>query len=842
MDNNIFNEIPTKLDLNGPIVSYTEQPTGGTGIGTTTGMTGGGTLTFTGIATAVVGNGGTGGTGYLSYQWYEVNVGKLSDTTYLTGTASTGPVGTAATLTLANLITPTDNQRKFYLETDYVPSYVVGVQSVTRAGYRTGNASNEPLNSGIATATVLPLIEIVAQPTQGTQALINEDAQIIVNSDLTDNYFADDLIYQWYLNGELVEDGVKTVTTTTSSTVKGLVDKTYTRDGEVTIPATATDVEITICGAKGGSGGRDAGGPGGAGGNGMCGKFSVIMPDTSQKDVGWRIGHRGNSGTSGGHSAGGEEGHVPGPDSGMDGGDGGHGGGAGQHGWSGGGGGGGAASNFRDISNGMIIVAAGGGGGGGGSWNRGGFSGNDANPFEIYSAYLKADDGNQGGTKSGDGGGGGGGGGGGAGQGSPAGGGPAGSSGTDNDKGGSGGGGGKGAYTSGEVTFMSQWLNDGDGYAHLKYESTTLTEITTVKKTTLSGTTSNTLTISADTVGVQTCQCKITSATASNSPMWTDVVNFAATSTIDQYNINVEAIGIGRTASLSSINLANGEYTFNTTQSQVDSGGINKYYSFYSPDKDINVEVDLYGGKGDNKGSYQGGEGGYSRIRFKMGIGDEYVIVGLSSDINAPYLYRKGRLVACVGRGGDAGISGDGGAGGGVENKGQDGGGRDAGVGGYAVEADGLWHDGIFGSNYPSPVLYPNDTQAGDRDGGRSMRCSKGVFWAQRGVPACADITREYDTSDGLNGETRFRLPDGKKVDNSAIIVRGFKPGYTIIETGGAKDANGGRGGNGATGGQGGSSGGGGGGSGYNDGSVTVVDTQQSGSVGDAKVILRVVS
>ena len=46
----------------------------------------------------------------------------------------------------------------------------------------------------------------------------------------------------------------------------------------------------------------------------------------------------------------------------------------------------------------------------------------------------------------------------------------------------------------------------------------------------------------------------------------------------------------------------------------------------------------------------------------------------------------------------------------------------------------------------------------------------------------------------------------------------------------------------GATGGNGGLSGGGGGGSGYNDGSVTVVDTQLGGSTANAKVILRVVT
>ena len=102
MDNTTWNEVNTTLDLNGPILSYSEQPTGATGIGTTINSTGGGSVSFTGIATGV-----DPGTGYISYEWYEQDVGKLSDSTYVTGTASTGPVGTAATLTISNLITPT---------------------------------------------------------------------------------------------------------------------------------------------------------------------------------------------------------------------------------------------------------------------------------------------------------------------------------------------------------------------------------------------------------------------------------------------------------------------------------------------------------------------------------------------------------------------------------------------------------------------------------------------------------------------------------------------------------------------------------------------------------------
>ena len=275
MENSIFREIPTKLDLNGPIVSYTEQPTGTTGIGTGIGGTEGASLSFTGIATAIVGSSGTGGTGYVAYQWYEEGVGVVENDDYISGAASTGPVGTAATLTLSNLITPTDNQRKFYVQADYVPSYVVGVQSVTRPVYKTGNAINEPLNSGIATATVTPLIEVVSQPSEGVQALLNADASISVNADLTDSYFADDVTYQWYLNGEAVVDGVKEVTTTTGSTVQGTVEETYTEDEIHSTPALAEDIQVTIAGGSGGTGGVDGDGPGGSGGNGRAGRFSI---------------------------------------------------------------------------------------------------------------------------------------------------------------------------------------------------------------------------------------------------------------------------------------------------------------------------------------------------------------------------------------------------------------------------------------------------------------------------------------------------------------------------------------------------------------------------------------
>ena len=62
MAGQLFNKIPTDLELNGPILSITTEPTGVTGIGTTVGATGGASVSRSGVATAVVGSSGSGGT------------------------------------------------------------------------------------------------------------------------------------------------------------------------------------------------------------------------------------------------------------------------------------------------------------------------------------------------------------------------------------------------------------------------------------------------------------------------------------------------------------------------------------------------------------------------------------------------------------------------------------------------------------------------------------------------------------------------------------------------------------------------------------------------------------
>ena len=76
------------------------------------------------------------------------------------------------------------------------------------------------------------------------------------------------------------------------------------------------------------------------------------------------------------------------------------------------------------------------------------------------------------------------------------------------------------------------------------------------------------------------------------------------------------------------------------------------------------------------------------------------------------------------------------------------------------------------------------------------------------------------------------------------MISRGYKSGYNAIQTAGAGEVHGrtasGDGGNGYSGGFGGTNGGGGGGAyGYTDGSVTVVKTTQGGSVGRARINIK---
>ena len=239
MENQIFGDVSTELDLNGPILSFSTQPVG-------VGSTVGGSVTLIGIATATFPSQSPANTpdntGTISYRWYEDTGVVLADGDNVAGSGTT-------TLVLSNLKSPGDNNKKYYLQADYVPSV------------QTGNAINEPKNSGIATITVVPNIEIVAQPPNRT-TVPDTNVVFTVDASLTDTAYPGNLNYLWQLNGEDITQA--SIATTSLAT---LVDKLYTTDSDIELPADAQDVELTLAGGKGGGGGSDANGPGGGGGS-----------------------------------------------------------------------------------------------------------------------------------------------------------------------------------------------------------------------------------------------------------------------------------------------------------------------------------------------------------------------------------------------------------------------------------------------------------------------------------------------------------------------------------------------------------------------------------------------
>ena len=293
--------------------------------------------------------------------------------------------------------------------------------------------------------------------------------------------------------------------------------------------------------------------------------------------------------------------------------------------------------------------------------------------------------------------------------------------------------------------------------------------------------------------------------------------------------LNFESTGATDTAILSSVNLATtSAFTYNVTTFG------NPILGFYAPEKDVNLELEIFASKGLDSGGYSGGQGGYSKIRFTARQNEEYIISPLpqQNQGGAVFIYRKAGLIAVVGSGGNAGSGGNGGNGGGINIGGASGSGRSAGAGGVVFSAGSLPSTGVFGSNVGAsqlPYSGTGDTKESAPNGGRVLPCARGLYWRDQGYGACQDL-----------GNVQYFTDVGVRVTNSATINRGHKIGYGIRQTSGRGLSGGGNGGQGATGGQGGSNGGGGGGaSGYTDGSVTVVSTQQGGSTGIAQVIFR---
>ena len=842
MENNFNRRIPTDLDLNGPILSYTTQPSDAT-------KNKDDSVTFTVAATTTFpGNTGADDSGTITFQWYE-GVQKLTNGGNISG-------ATTASLTISNLDTPTDSGRSFFCEI----SYTVG-DEYDSADKGTGTALNAPLQSSTATLTINPLLEIVSQPSNAVVST-NVAAKHTITAKLTDNSGA--VNYNWYVGvgnatPTLVENKTYTTQNIEQETVTVIIDDTVTDtnyysesksfgpgDHNVNIPPTGYSVSFSISGASGGRGGDDGNGAGAGGGNGRYGSFTIPNGQAQGQPFSFRIGISGGGGGRGQFPAYGSAGSsniAPG----------GRGGGAGPRGWSGGGGGGGAASGVVRGST-LIASAGGGGGGGGGSHNRpasGGYSAN--NWFPYNGGTIRTYSGGTGGDCPSDGGGGGGGGGG---SGGPAGGGFAG---FDNAYGGGGGGGGNSDYRSDIVNLTGSGGNGGNGNGSVAYSYTTSTtrpvktpkevvvDKITYQNAVISGQGSDTLSITIDEASFNTDRkvyC-VVSASASNSPLTSDTVISNVVDIKQQKRVIIETIAADGTANIQSTDLSNGEQEFVAGASDTNLGAGGYLYSIYAPDRDVDIEMDLFGGKGTSYSNRVGGDGGYSRIRFTLLQNTEYVIAGLTNSINTPFIYRKSNLIAVVGQGG-GGNQGDGGRGGGIGLAGESGN-NAGGGGGYRIADGTLGANGIWSRLIDPPTgVYVGDTQVSTiTSGGQTIKCTKGDYWARQGYSPC-------DVVPGIDATSKFRMADGTEVSNTGSITRGYKDGYAIQYTGGLGRANNTRGsavgspeypsgGNGATGGNAGFGGAaGGGGSGYTDGSITVVDSQLGGGSSDkAKVIMR---
>ena len=202
----------TTLDLNGPILSFIQQPQ-------SVSVCDGGSATFVGIATAFFPTqdppNPASNTGTLLYQWYADGFGPLTDGTFQ-GASITGS-GTT-TLTITNATSPTANALRLFVDVDYVPSAYsqpVGSAVTVGTGRSTGNALNEILNSNSATLTVFPVLSVAQQPISQIAAQ-TRTAIFTTLGALTDTTQGN-ILYRWQLNGNDLSDSATVIGSGTTS-------------------------------------------------------------------------------------------------------------------------------------------------------------------------------------------------------------------------------------------------------------------------------------------------------------------------------------------------------------------------------------------------------------------------------------------------------------------------------------------------------------------------------------------------------------------------------------------------------------------------------------------------
>jgi len=819
----------TTLDLNGPILSFTTQPVSVT--------TSNNSATFIGIATATFPTQSPSNTasttGYISYQWYEVGVGALANSSKITGTATT-------TLTINQLISPNDSGRQFFLRADYIPS-AYGESPITVGTARsTGNAINDALDSNVAVLSVNPTLYITSQPTSKTSSgttPVSFEVDAIA-SDGSDSSIS----YNWLLNGSQISDSSNIFNSNTKKLTIALPARYNTSiyheiSSNTTTAFTVTntgDFNATVTPKNVGGASYNGLNPGSTLNNDNRRHYDVRFASdlgTTNYDV--EVTNISSYTAAGTYDTGIGVGYISKRTDGF-------------KIWFY------RSGDFVCSVPGECLLYV---------WppNAGtptdtSVSGSQSDPFRGMSIDFGtpsnwvqqksiATDINYSGTFT--------------------------FSGTMNDHSPS-----KttefriravlpngttiatsGTTSAGSNGSFSTSLNFGPlstlenlnlvldaRFPDNRFQSGVNVSSSSV---TWSGTNRSYLgavstidthvrSFTLSLLSANTIQAKVSHPTSNNSPIYSNIVNYNIVSA--RKIINLEKVNQtgGSSASLSSTNVF-----FNPFILAAESGDpAGTIYSFYAPETNIDVLVELYGCVGASNGGYRGGEGGVSTIRMTLQKNVEYVVSALpqASGGAAVFLWRKSSLIAVVGGGGNAGNGGNGGDGGGVNVAGGNGFGRGAGAGGRLYLPGTIpTTSGVFGSVSGQVAIYSEDSRASAPDGGRVLGCSKGgtapgnSYWLNRGFSPCQDV-----------GTVQLINADGVTITNSAYINRGHKVGYACRQTAGAGLNGGGNGANGATGGQGGNGGGGGGGgSGYTDGSVTIVSTRQGGHTGLAKVVIR---
>jgi len=350
---------------------------------------------------------------------------------------------------------------------------------------------------------------------------------------------------------------------------------------------------------------------------------------------------------------------------------------------------------------------------------------------------------------------------------------------------------------------------------------------------TISGATSNTLTVSLPNVSTNSVYVEVRHPSAGNSPVTSNSVTYGVVSA--RFILNSELLdGNANQYGFGSTNLFDQSITFTANPST-----FTRTLVVYAPERDIAVRMTMAAAGGASRNGNRGGEGGISVFTLTLRQNEEYVFKlgaqvqpsgGSNGGGGGAFFYRKGQLLVALGGGGGAGNEGRGGDGGGVGIAGENGSGRSAGSGGTLLATGTLPVQGFFAGGATS-----GGVNFSARTGGRISACTGLLeYWAQQGIAPCNDI-----------GNVQFRGGSGQLASSSATILRGFKEGTAYRNNGGNASGDNGGAGSGAVGGNAGTGGGsgGGGGSGYTSGEVTLVSTRLGGNPStEAYVIIEYLS